>query len=228
MESDSVTLVFEGWAPNLFRSDDDILNGVPFSFGIDDSRIHIQVPEGWEDFYISMWEYIFAGYDTAEDMWAGVEADLAEQNGTEPTNEEILTEVNKRLVVSHNRIRAMMGLDPEQVEDNTSDGSGETTDTDPDGTTEGTTEENTNTDVSGNTVYENSNIWMVNTGIGNLDTAASENTDADRTDSDHEDADSAESEDTSADKDKKKSEDADVATKEYRCGLIPEQEDTQE
>lgn len=72
--------------------------------------------------------------------WAGVEADLAEQNGTEPTNEEILTEVNKRLVVSHNRIRAMMGLDPEQVEDNTSDGSGETTDTDPDGTTEGTTE----------------------------------------------------------------------------------------
>lgn len=58
VESDSVTLVFEGWAPNLFRSDDDILNGVPFSFGIDDSRIHIQVPEGWEDFYISMWEYI--------------------------------------------------------------------------------------------------------------------------------------------------------------------------
>lgn len=174
-----------------------------------------------------MWEYIFAGYDTAEDMWAGVEADLAEQNGTEPTNEEILTEVNKRLVVSHNRIRAMMGLDPEQVEDNTSDGSGETTDTDPDGTTEGTTEENTNTDVSGNTVYENSNIWMVNTGIGNLDTAASENTDADRTDSDHEDADSAESEDTSADKDKKKSEDADVATKDTDAA-IPEQEDTQE
>lgn len=227
VESDSVTLVFEGWAPNLFRSDDDILNGVPFSFGIDDSRIHIQVPEGWEDFYISMWEYIFAGYDTAEDMWAGVEADLAEQNGTEPTNKEILTEVNKRLVVSHNRIRAMMGLDPEQVEDNTSDGSGETTDTDPDGTTEGTTEENTNTDVSGNTVYENSNIWMVNTGIGNLDTAASENTDADRTDSDHEDADSAESEDTSADKDKKKSEDADVATKDTDAA-IPEQEDTQE
>ena len=161
-----------------------------------------------------MWEYIFAGYDTAEDMWAGVEADLAEQNGTEPTNEEILTEVNKRLVVSHNRIRAMMGLDPEQVEDNTSDGSGETTDTDPDGTTEGTTEENTNTDVSGNTVYENSNIWMVNT-------------DADRTDSDHEDADSAESEDTSADKDKKKSEDADVATKDTDAA-IPEQEDTQE
>ena len=124
-------------------------------------------------------------------------------------------------------LRAMMGLDPEQVEDNTSDGSGETTDTDPDGTTEGTTEENTNTDVSGNTVYENSNIWMVNTGIGNLDTAASENTDADRTDSDHEDADSAESEDTSADKDKKKSEDADVATKDTDAA-IPEQEDTQE
>ena len=116
--------------------------------------------------------------------------------------------MNKRLVVSHNRIRAMMGLDPEQVEDNTSDGSGETTDTDPDGTTEGTTEENTNTDVSGNTVYENSNIWMVNTGIGNLDTAASENTDADRTD-------------------KKKSEDADVATKDTDAA-IPEQEDTQE
>ena len=227
VESDSVTLVFEGWAPDLFRSADDILSGVPFSFGIEDSRIHIQVPEGWEDFYISSWEYIFAGYDTAEDMWTAVKADLTEQNGTEPTNEEILTEENKRLVASHNRIRAMMGLEPEQVEDNTAEDSKETADTGTDETTEGTTEENTSTDVSGNPVYENSNLWMVNTGIGNLDTAASENTDADSADSDPEDADSAESEDTSADKDKKKNEDADVATKDTDAA-IPEQEDTQE
>ena len=130
VESESVTLVFEGWAPDLFRSDDDILNGEPFSFGIEDSRIHIQVPEGWEDFYIEMWEYIFAGYDNVEDMWSAVEADLTEINGTEPTNEEILNEVNKRLVVSHNRLRAMMGLEPEQTDTDISDGSGDTTDAD--------------------------------------------------------------------------------------------------
>ena len=130
VESDSVTLVFEGWAPDLFRSDDDILNSEPFSFGIEDSRIHIQVPEGWEDFYIEMWEYIFAGYDNVEDMWSAVEADLTEINGTEPTNEEILNEVNKRLAVSHNRLRAMMGLEPEQTDTDISDGSGDTTDAD--------------------------------------------------------------------------------------------------
>lgn len=112
VKSEDVTLVFEGWAPDLFRSDDDIMNGVPFSFGIDDRHLHIQVPEGWEDFYIEMWQYIFAGYDNAEDMWNDIEADLTEQNGTEPSNAEILEEMNNRLLISQNHIRAMMGLEP--------------------------------------------------------------------------------------------------------------------
>lgn len=222
VESDSVTLVFEGWAPDLFRSDEDIENGTPFSFGIEDSCIHIQVPEGYEEWYISMWEYIFAGYDNGEDMWAAVEADLTEQNGMEPTNDEILTEMNKRLVVSHNRIRAMMGLEPEQAEDNTSDGSGETTDTDTDGTMEGNTDTDPHTDISENTMSETTNTRIVNIVIGNLDNAASENEGADSTDSD-----GAESDDTSADNNKIKSEDADVANKGTDAAL-PEQEDTQE
>lgn len=112
VESEDVTLVFEGWAPDLFRSDDDILNGVPFSFGIEDSHLHIQVPEGWEDFYIEMWQYIFAGYDSAEDMWNAIEAELTEQNGAEPEIAEILEEMDRQLLVSQNRIRAMMGLEP--------------------------------------------------------------------------------------------------------------------
>lgn len=126
VESEDVTLVFEGWAPDLFRSDDDILNGVPFSFGIDDSHLHIQVPEGWEDFYIEMWQYIFAGYDTAEDMWNAIEVELTEQNGTEPEISEILDEMDKRLNVSQNRIRAMMGLEPvDNDSTNTPDNSGD-------------------------------------------------------------------------------------------------------
>ncbi len=119
VESEDVTLVFEGWAPDLFRSDDDILNGVPFSFGIEESRLHIQVPEGLEDFYIEMWQYIFAGYDTAEDMWNAIEAELTEQNGAEPEISEILDEMNRQLNISQNRIRAMMGLDP--VDDDSTD-----------------------------------------------------------------------------------------------------------
>ena len=112
VESEDVTLVFEGWAPDLLRSDDDILNGKPFSFGIEDSHLHIQVPEGWEDFYIDMWQYVFAGYDDVGSMWDAIEEELKEKNGTEPETDEILDVMNERLLISKNRIRAMMGLEP--------------------------------------------------------------------------------------------------------------------
>lgn len=126
VESEDVTLVFEGWAPDLLRSDDDILNGVPFSFGIEDSRLHIQVPEGWEDFYIDMWQYIFAGYNDSGEMWNAIEEELTEKNGTEPEIDEILEVMNERLLTSKNRIRAMMGLEPlDPDSEDSSDDSGD-------------------------------------------------------------------------------------------------------
>lgn len=112
VESDQVTLVFEGiFAPDLMRTEEDKENGVPFSFGIDDSRLHIQVPEYCEDWYIDAWKYVFAGYDSAEEMWNAITEELTEKNGVEPSSDEILDVMNERLQASEDRLRALLGVE---------------------------------------------------------------------------------------------------------------------
>lgn len=112
VESDEVTLVFEGaFPPNLLRTQEDIENNVPFSFGIEDSRVHIEVPEFCEEWYIDAWKYIFAGYDNGQDMWDAITEELTDENGVEPSGDEVRAEMDRRLVVSENRLRGMMGIE---------------------------------------------------------------------------------------------------------------------
>ena len=95
--------------PELIRTD----TSQPFSFGIDDSRISINVPYGREDEYIEAWRCAFAGYADED----AVRQEVVEKlNATDPdktpTEDEINLEVEKKLLPAENRIRVMMGLDP--------------------------------------------------------------------------------------------------------------------
>ena len=106
IETDSLTVVFdEYWAIDLVLED-----GQPFSFGVDDSVLHLEVPEEMQDEYIEEWSYRLAGYQDLESMRASVKAELA-AGGTEPSDEEVDIEIAGRLLPQVNRLRRMMGLD---------------------------------------------------------------------------------------------------------------------
>lgn len=106
VETDSLTVVFdEYWAIDLVMED-----GQPFSFGVDDSVLHLEVPEEMQDEYIKEWSYRLAGYQDLESMRTAVKAELAAK-GTEPSDEEVDTEIAGRLLLQVNRLRKMMGLE---------------------------------------------------------------------------------------------------------------------
>lgn len=107
-ESDALTLEFEGTEPPqlLGGSADE-----PFSFGVEDSRLHIEVPEGSEEIYLEQWKYPLAGYTDLEEMQTKIREELTENaEGTEPTEKEISAEIEKRLLPVENRLRAMLGM----------------------------------------------------------------------------------------------------------------------
>ena len=109
VESDSLTLEFQMDTPPglLYAS-----GGKPYSFGVDESKIHIIVPEGSEQDYIDAWIYAIAGYADEDEMVQAVKSSLTEANGgKEPTDEEIQAEKEKWLLAAENKIRAMMGLE---------------------------------------------------------------------------------------------------------------------
>lgn len=109
IETDSLTVTFdEYWAIDLVLED-----GQPFSFGVDDSVLHLEVPEEVQDEYLETWSYKFAGYDDLEAMRAAVKAELGAA-GEEPSDVEVDTEIAGRLLPQVNRLRKMMGL--EEVE----------------------------------------------------------------------------------------------------------------
>ena len=48
--------------------------GVPFDFGIDDSKLVLEVPDGCKAAYVQEWSYRFAGYS---DYWDIMHAAMA-------------------------------------------------------------------------------------------------------------------------------------------------------
>lgn len=106
IESDSLTIEFgQWWAIDLVMED-----GKPFSFGVDDSRLHIKVWDFLQDECIQTWSYKLAGYNDLESMRTAVKEELA-ADGTEPSDVEVDTEIARRLLPQVNRLRRMMGLE---------------------------------------------------------------------------------------------------------------------
>ena len=111
VESSQLTLEFEGsTAPQLLGMTPD----EPFTFGVDTDRIHIQVPEGAEEAYLEAWKYPMAGYEDQAQMEEAVRAEMTDGD-QEPTDEEVLAEMEKRLLPVENILRQMLGM--EQVDE---------------------------------------------------------------------------------------------------------------
>ena len=112
VESDTVTMRF--WTdavPKLMIEK----QGVPFDFGIDNSRIKLEINSGMGEAFINNWSYPLAGYSSRETMEEAVKAELTEKNGgTEPTEEELKTEGDLRILPYMNIVRGWIGLDPVQ------------------------------------------------------------------------------------------------------------------
>lgn len=89
IDSDKLVLNFSGMTPpELMRTDET----QPFSFGIEDARIEIHVPEGCEGDYINAWKYALAGSEDEEKVFQ-----------------------------AENRLRVMMGLEPLEEPDKEKD-----------------------------------------------------------------------------------------------------------
>lgn len=117
VESDSLTLEFTDKNPTglLFAS-----GGKPYSFGIDESKIHIKVPAGSEQDYIQAWSYALAGYADDDELTEAVKNKLTRENGgVAPTQDQIQTEKDAILLKAENRIRTMMGLKVSRVSEST-------------------------------------------------------------------------------------------------------------
>ena len=80
--------------------------------------LHLSVPEDCREQYISAWRCSLTGYVDAdgqtgyEQLWDAVGWDLADRLDREPTDEEILAAVNRRLLRMENRLRTLMGMEP--------------------------------------------------------------------------------------------------------------------
>ena len=111
------------WAPKLVLSD----MGVPFYFNMTDwgtpeaeqEHLAVHVPEDAVEDYVDSWRYGMAGYASIGDesayqvMWSYIYTELnTAEDGTEPTDEEVRAEIDRRLLVTENRARALLGLDP--------------------------------------------------------------------------------------------------------------------
>lgn len=120
--SEKLVLNFEGITPpSLIRDGSDHA----FSMGIEDSRIELKVPEGYEKDYIREWRYALSGYENLEEVRQAVIEELkaASETGEEPTEEAVNEAVGWKLLPAENRLRAMMGMElldkPEELSEDT-------------------------------------------------------------------------------------------------------------
>ncbi len=67
--------------------------------------------------YLMSWEYAFAGYPASGNetgfqvMWSELSYQLHNTLGREPTNEELIAEIDSRLLTAQNRIRTLIGME---------------------------------------------------------------------------------------------------------------------
>ena len=88
-------------------------DGTAFSFGVPDECLRLQVSESQQQALLEKWAPPLTGYATREKLWAAVAAQL----GTSATQQQIEAAVSERMLQAENRLRAMMGLQPEIPEE---------------------------------------------------------------------------------------------------------------
>ena len=101
-----LTLTFQGTTPLNFMG---WSTENPFRFGVDESNITIEVPQGSEEDYIRALEFPLLGYTDLYEMQESVRTEL-EEKGQTVTEDELKEETVKRLIAVENRIRKMMGM----------------------------------------------------------------------------------------------------------------------
>ena len=128
-ESGQVTLAFQGESPLILSG---YTPDSPFAFGLEESKIRIQVPDGLQESYIRAWTYPLAGYADETAMEAAVREKVTntEENGNNETtdsdtdaqqlwNQKVQEEMCSLLLPAENRLRQMMGMntieDPEDL-----------------------------------------------------------------------------------------------------------------
>ena len=110
-ESDSLTVHFAGTEPLTLMG---VSKEEPYSFGIEDEKLHIEVPLGYEETYVAAWTFPMAGYDDLwsmiNDVWEELEAE-----GVDVLSDEgwaqLETEVRERLLPVENRLRGLLGME---------------------------------------------------------------------------------------------------------------------
>lgn len=136
--SDSVTInIVKAEANNTIATLSGYTEGTPFTFGIEDSKLHIQVPDGEKKDYIRSWTYPLTGYTDEASMEAAVRKKLEkkEENGNDDSidsatdteqnpdekdvqqllDQKVQEEMCRLLLPAENRLRRMMGM--ETIED---------------------------------------------------------------------------------------------------------------
>lgn len=104
-KSDQLELTFEAKTPLKLHLKEE---GTAFSFGKDDDKITIHVPEGCENSYIEQWKYAMAGYENLESMKQAV---IQSQNNEELTQDQIDEIISQKLLLAENRLRKMMKME---------------------------------------------------------------------------------------------------------------------
>lgn len=83
--------------------------------------LHITVPQGAEDDYMTAWRYPMAGYTAVGDksayqeMWDTIYDEITDEHFnnfdfSEVTDDEVWTELEHRLLASENRVRRLLGM----------------------------------------------------------------------------------------------------------------------
>ena len=100
--------------------------GMPFNFNGDQwptmeeeaAALRLIVPEGYEESYIEDWRTGYEGYPETsslsgyQSLWNGAAEDLFWDYWRDPTYEETLEEVERRLLEGENHVRALLGMEP--------------------------------------------------------------------------------------------------------------------
>ena len=107
-KSSHLALDFEGKTPLKLQIKEE---GTPFSFGKEDDKIKIHVPEGCEETYLEQWKYAMAGYEDLESMKKAIKEENKEEQLTEDQVEEI---ISQKLLLGENRLRKMMGMEEQK------------------------------------------------------------------------------------------------------------------
>lgn len=106
--SGELTVVFEGTeAPELTEWSKE----EPFTFGMDDEKLHFEVPEENKKMYLDDWECVLSGYENMVELQRDVANRLQEQLEREPSDEEIQNEINKCLLPARQRLCKLLGME---------------------------------------------------------------------------------------------------------------------